>query len=191
MSLAYGTKCSLLLYCLNLYYCFFFLGTMGFYAPNSCVHHVYLEGIHCSRKSLEDKNLEVQDYSVGAGTFIFFCPLVSMQVTYTGTAMQTCKPCIIATFHKCCLLFQVFFSSNFQLQGNIQDTQLFYTLWSYHFSICCYFGPSLGHFPNIVYSYVSIIVTARLQAKPTQDKTMRGKKKCQPKQALCRKQSTV
>lgn len=50
----------------------FFLGTMGFYAPNSCVHHVYLEGIHCSRKSLEDKNLEVQDYFVGAGTFIFF-----------------------------------------------------------------------------------------------------------------------
>lgn len=109
--------------------------------------------------------------------FFFSCPLVSMQVTYTGTAMQTCKPCIIATFHKCCLLFQMFFSRNFQLQGNIQDTQLFYTLWSYHFSICCYFGPSLGHFPNIVYSYVSIIVTARLQAKPTQDKTMRGGKK--------------
>ena len=51
---------------------FFFPGTMGFYAPNSCVHHVYLEGVHCSGKSLEDKNLEVQDYSVGAGTFIFF-----------------------------------------------------------------------------------------------------------------------
>lgn len=72
MSPAYWTKHSLLLYCLNLYYCFFFLGTMGFYAPNSCVHHVYLEGIHCSGKSLEDKNLEVQDYSVGAGTSIFF-----------------------------------------------------------------------------------------------------------------------
>lgn len=50
-----------------------FLGTMGFYAPNSCVHHVYLEGVHCSGKSLEDKNLgEVQDYSVGAGPFFFF-----------------------------------------------------------------------------------------------------------------------
>lgn len=180
MSLAYGTKHSLSLYCLNLYYCFFFPGTMGFYAPNSCVHHVYLEGVHCSGKSLEDKNLgEVQDYSVGACTFFFFCPvpLVSMQVTYTGTAMQTCKPRIIATFHKCCLLLQAFSSRNFQLQGNIQEAWLFYTLWSYRFSICCYFGPSLGHFPNIVYSYVSIIVAALLQAKPSQDKTGR-KKKC-------------
>lgn len=70
MSLAYRTKHSLSLYCLNLYYCLFFPGTMGFYVPNSCVHHVYLEGVHCSGKSLQDKNLgAVLDYSVGAGTF--------------------------------------------------------------------------------------------------------------------------
>jgi len=103
MSLADETKHSLLLYCLNLYYCFF-LGIMGFYAPNSCVHHVYLEGIHCSGKSLEDKNLgEVQDYSVGAGFIYLFLSssLVSMQVTYTGTAMQTRKPSITAASYKC------------------------------------------------------------------------------------------
>lgn len=96
-----------------------FLGTMGFYAPNSCVHHVYLEGVHCSGKSLEDKNLgEVQDYSVGAGPFFFFfllSSLVSMQVTYTGTAMQTCKPSIIATSHECCLLFQAISSRKFSV----------------------------------------------------------------------------
>jgi len=95
MSLAYGTKHSLLLYCLNLYYYFFFSpGTMGFYAPNSCVHHVYLEGIHCSGKSLEDKNLgEVQDYSVGADTFIFF----SVQLLWSACKSHTqALPCRLA-----------------------------------------------------------------------------------------------
>lgn len=91
MSLAYGTKHSLLLYCLNLYYCFFSLGTMGFYAPNSCVHHVYLEGIHCSGKSLEDKNLEVQDYSVGAGTSIFFSVLFLWSVCKSHTQALPCR----------------------------------------------------------------------------------------------------
>lgn len=172
MSLAHRTKHSLSLYCLNLYYCHF-LGTMGFYAPNSCIHHVYLEGIHCSGKICSTKIL-VKCKSTLWMLELFFSFLSSCFGQHASHIHRHCHADLQVLNSN--FSWAVYFSKQpplkiFLLHSNMLHAYLFYSLWSYHFSICCYFGLSLGHFPNIVHSYVSIIVTAQPQAMPTQDKT--------------------